>query len=309
MIPALDTEIRLLGEPNYNEWLQYGRRLSDCDKRLQWAIGDWLNYGKAKYERGRYDEGLKLFPQYEPQTLRLFSSVASRIDSLNRFNNLPWTHHQLVAPLEPDERAELLERAGAEGLSLSELRRVIRERRKLKSGEVEAAKGTYDAIVIDPPWPMQKIVREVAPNQTEHLDYPVMSEAELEELHIPAADDAHVWLWTTHRFLPMALRLLERWELKYVCTFVWNKPGGFQPFGLPQYNCEFALYARKGVPSFIDTKAFNVSFNAARRKHSEKPSEFYDVIARVTSGRRLDMFNRRPIPGFDGWGNEYEMNA
>ena len=173
----------------------------------------------------------------------------------------------------------------------------------ISAQEVKAAQGVYDVIVMDPPWPMEKIERESAPNQAA-FDYPTMSEAELAKLEIPAAEDCHLWQWTTHKFLPMSLRLLDVWGFKYVCVFTWHKPGGFQPFGLPQYNCEFAIYARKGAPVFIETKAFPVCFNAPRGAHSEKPQEFYDVVKRVTAGRRLDMFNRRLIDGFDGWGNE-----
>jgi N6-adenosine-specific RNA methylase IME4 len=180
---------------------------------------------------------------------------------------------------------------------------VVARLENTEAKEVKELAGVYDVLVIDPPWPMQKIERDERPNQSE-FDYPTMTEEELAVLTIPCADDCHVWLWTTHKFLPMAFRLLDKWGLKYVCTFVWHKPGGFQPIGLPQYNCEFALYARKGSPQFIDTKALPTCFQAPRGAHSEKPEAFYEMVRRVTAGVRGDMFNRRLIEGFVGHGKE-----
>lgn len=184
-------------------------------------------------------------------------------------------------------------------------KRVVRERLEDVSAiEAKAIEGVFDAIVIDPPWPMEKIERDVRPNQGRSLDYPTMGEAELCAMTLPAAKDCHLWCWTTSTFLPLAFRCLEAWGFSYSCLFVWHKPGGPQPAGGPQFNCEPILYARRGSPKFVDTKAFFTCFEATRGKHSEKPEAFYDVVRRVTAGRRLDMFNRRAIPGFEVWGKE-----
>jgi len=168
----------------------------------------------------------------------------------------------------------------------------------------ETPTGLYDVLVVDPPWPVEKIERDVRPNQTSELDYPTMTLEEIKAMSLPADASAHLWLWTTHRFLPASFEILSSWGFRYVCAFVWHKPGGFQPVGLPQFNCEFALYARKGAPVLLDTKALPLCFEAPRGKHSEKPEAFYDVVRRVTGGRRIDMFSRRAIEGFDAWGKE-----
>ena len=149
------------------------------------------------------------------------------------------------------------------------------------------------------------MVRKVSPKQV-GFDYPTMTLKEIADIQLPATD-AHVFLWTTQKYLPPALDVMKKWGVRYICSFVWHKNGGVQPFNLPQYNCEFALYGRIGKPTnFTSTKAFPLAFYAKRGAHSEKPEEFYEMVRRATEGigPRIDMFNRRKIEGFDGWGNE-----
>lgn len=254
-------------------------------------------------------------------TIKRDSEFAKAIDAIGKqvgedvkhqilSGELPVTKKDVVKLAQmPEETRKAITEKIATGATMADAIReekraeVIARLEDVEAREAKELAGQYDVIVIDPPWPMEKIERDVRPNQTE-FDYPTMSEEELGDIILPAADDCHLWLWTTHRFLPMAFRLLDAWEFKYVCTFVWHKPGGFQPIGLPQYNCEFALYARRGAPKFIDTKALPVCFEAPRGAHSEKPEAFYDVVRRVTAGRRIDIFNRRSIEGFESWGKE-----
>lgn len=253
------------------------------------------------------------------KTVRRAGKVAEAVEKVKVI--APDIEHRVAAGTGPAraavvKAAEILEQSPERAREIiagdKKIADVIREEKRaavvaqledVAAKEAKELAGVYDVVVIDPPWPMEKIERDVTPEQVA-FEYPTMQEAELAAMELPLADDCHVWVWTTHRFLPMCLRLLGAWNLKYVCTFVWHKPGGFQPFGLPQYNCEFAVYARRGKPQFVDVKAFPACFNAPRGAHSEKPEEFYELLRRVTAGRRLDMFNRRQIEGFDTWGNE-----
>lgn len=172
---------------------------------------------------------------------------------------------------------------------------------------IEPPKGKYRCIVIDPPWDVQKYERDVRPNQSSELDYPTLTHEQIAEFDIGgmASDDGcHLFCWTTQKHLPPTLEIIEQWGFKYCLVMVWHKNGGPQPFGLPQYNCEFVVYARRGAPDFRDTKQFFTCFNAPRREHSRKPDEFYELIERVTYGPRIDIFSREPRNGFDQFGNE-----
>lgn len=244
-----------------------------------------------QYAKVSIDTMPKVSMERAAEMLNVGRATVARVKAVER------AAPELIAKI---ERGEM---TAARAVTESKRKEVKAKLENVEAQEAKQIAGVYDVIVIDPPWAMEKIEREVAPNQVA-FEYPTMSIDEISALNIPAADNCHVFLWTTQKFLPNALGLLAAWDLKYVLTFVWHKNGGFQPFGLPQYNCEFALYARKGTPQFVDFKNFMTCFNAPRGAHSEKPEEFYELLRRVTAGRRLDMFNRRKIAGFDGWGKE-----
>lgn len=114
---------------------------------------------------------------------------------------------QRVASVPKEDRATYYREARESGEVTSA--GVLRVERKLRKASVkthktpEIPKGKYRTIVIDPPWPMQKIDREVRPNQAA-FDYPVMTLEEIERLPVEdlSASNSHLYLWTTQKFLP-----------------------------------------------------------------------------------------------------------
>lgn len=187
---------------------------------------------------------------------------------------------------------------------------IARQRRKAQAALAEAnpveqrQHGRYHTIVIDPPWEMQKIEREVRHLQHD-FEYPTMNEAELrafEPMQTLPAEDCHLYLWTTHKHLPLALELAEAWGFKYECLMTWVKNVGFTPFSWMR-STEHVLFCRKGSPEML-RKGERLDFHAKVREHSRKPEEFYDVVRRVSPGPRIDVFSREDRPGFDAWGNE-----
>lgn len=207
-----------------------------------------------------------------------------------------------------EEAPELFEAVQAGEMTIPQAKREVikKDAEALRVEPIKPPQGKYSTIVVDPPWPMEKLERNVRPNQFA-FDYPTMSIEEICAFDVvinSAADDCHLFLWSTQKHLPHSFSILNAWGFRYVFTMVWHKSGGFQPYNLPQYNCEFVVYARKGTPKFLETKAFSTAFEAPRAGHSVKPSEFYDLLNRVTPSPRIEIFSRNNRDGFSSWGNE-----
>lgn len=122
----------------FEEWSALGVGLQKVESGIQWALGDWINHGEAnygeKYAQAVEDTG------YTYQALADFAYVCSRVRFSSRNENLRFTHHKVVAPLEPDEQEALL-RAAAEGTwSVQALREAVRTfKKQLTAGSDESA--------------------------------------------------------------------------------------------------------------------------------------------------------------------------
>ena len=209
------------------------------------------------------------------------------------------------------EDLEMFEKVKNNKISLFEVcKEKKREKTKkmiktLQSKGVNLPKGKYACLVVDPPWPMRKIERKVRPNQIE-FNYPTMNEEELKEfgniINRLADKNCHLYLWTTHKFLPMALRLAQYWGFNYQCLMTWVKNVGFTPFSW-MYSTEHVLFCAKGNLPLLK-KGERLDFNANVREHSRKPDEFYQKVKLVSPGPRIDIFSREKRENFDQYGNE-----
>jgi N6-adenosine-specific RNA methylase IME4 len=129
-----------------------------------------------------------------------------------------------------------------------------------------------------------------------------MSLDELAALHIPSADDSHLYLWVTAAFLRDGFNLLDAWGFTYKTILTWCKPS----IGMGNYfrvNTEHVLFATRGRQPTLRNDV-GTWFEAPRTKHSAKPESFYDLVESCSPGPWLEMFARRRRFGWHTWGNE-----
>lgn len=165
--------------------------------------------------------------------------------------------------------------------------------------------GLYRTIVADPPWhyePGKWVANDRFHNSG--MPYETMAVGDIKALNIPAATSAHLYLWTTNRYLRDAYDVAEAWGFRFSTLLVWCKPlHGEGPGGAFTITSEYVLFCRRGnLPT--RSKELSTWFEAPRGRHSEKPDAFLDLVEQVSPGPYLELFARRQRLGWDTWGNE-----
>lgn len=149
------------GDLEHVDWLATGRRLGTIGRCSQWWIGDWVRYGTAKWGE-KYAEAARV-TGYDVASLRNMAWVASRFEASLRSDKLTWSHHVLLAPLEPEDQRYWLERASEERFSVTDLRQALRA---LGDGDDAAPAATATTAVAVAPSP------HVCPHCGHELDVP-----------------------------------------------------------------------------------------------------------------------------------------
>ena len=163
------------------------------------------------------------------------------------------------------------------------------------------------------------------------MEPPTLSDLDSQELQaLPvqsvAADHAHLYLWTTSSFVVEAHMLAEAWGFSPKVLVPWIKTkrdsrsqvlradgdlyaGVRMGMGLYIRHCaEFILFCVRGNAPTAQNNVLGVLF-APRGRHSEKPSEAYDLIDSLSPSPRLELFARGPRDGYEVWGNQANANS
>lgn len=179
--------------------------------------------------------------------------------------------------------------------------------------------GTYDVIVIDPPWPHYGSPDKDA---AAGKHYPLMSREAIFNLPVHDLCVGHsvVFLWSTCPLVHVAVHALEAWGLvPRGVQFVWVKtrrdgkpigPQGVRP-SIVKPLTELVLagsFTGRGRPMPLASESVSQTVFAPRQEHSRKPEEVMERIeALYPDASKLELFARgKPRTGWLAWGDEVE---
>lgn len=184
--------------------------------------------------------------------------------------------------------------------------------------------GPFSTIVADPPWKYQDRIHAARVRGVKVAEYgmgadkirgrrgaegyyPVMTTVEISALPVRAvaATDAHLYCWCTNAFVEQAHAVARQWGFEPRTILTWVKPG----IGMGHYfrnNTEQVVFATRGRLPVLRRNC-PTSFAAPKsRKHSEKPTAFFDIVESMSPGPYLELFARTTRLGWTAWGNEVD---
>ena len=163
-------------------------------------------------------------------------------------------------------------------------------------------------IVADPPWWPKLHANTVGRTRGAYRAgpqryYTLMTVEQIVSMKPITQKRAHLWLWVLNQHIDWGYVVARAWGFEPQQTITWCKP----TLGIGQFQCnsEQVLVCRKGGP--VDNafgKTCGTHFTWPRRKHSEKPNEFFELVERVSPGPYYEMFARVERSGWKQMGDQ-----
>lgn len=291
-----------------DEWKELGRGLKQIEGSVQFWIGDWARFGEKRGFTGKYTDP-KVYDELEEitgldrKTLYGYKGISESIESSLRRDDLSFSHHKEVASLPKEKQEKFLQLASEKDLSVRELREEIR-RDGIKESHPDLPIGKFRIIYADPPWKYSNSMPEYFSEQANH--YQLMSIDEIAAMDIKslAEDNAVLFLWVTSPILRESFKVIDAWGFEYKSSFVWDKI----KHNMGHYNSvrhEFLLICTRGSCTPDNIKLFDSVQSIERTEHSEKPEFFREIIDTLyTHGRKIELFARKKVEGWEVFGNE-----
>jgi len=139
-------------------------------------------------------------------------------------------------------------------------------------------------------------------------DYPTMSIDELCQLRIKPMTTSRsvLFMWTTNVHLEQAFKVMNAWSFRYSgSNFVWKKTGQANRGYYNNSIHEILLIGKKRASAPLNPERSSSIITAKKSAHSRKPEKFRKIIDGLyPKGKRIELFARRKVKGWDAWGNE-----
>lgn len=178
----------------------------------------------------------------------------------------------------------------------------------------------FSCVVADPPWPYKgggpvgtggrgKCAVKSFPSPGSVVRYGSMTIEELCQIKIPAASNAHLYLWTTNSFLCEAHQVARAWGFDPKTCLTWGKvkSGTNVPSMKTGYYfrgaTEHCLFCVKGSLA-LRGSCHPTLYLSERLPHSVKPEWFYSLCEEVSPGPYLELFARKKRNNWSQHGNE-----
>jgi N6-adenosine-specific RNA methylase IME4 len=173
----------------------------------------------------------------------------------------------------------------------------------------------FGVVCADPAWPWEAWGSDgkIMSSPDNHYGTSTLDQIARLPVAALAADDCALLLWCTcpHITIGTHVEIMKAWGFKpSTIAFVWvkeNKSDGMIRNRGQGYwtlaNAEMCFIATKGSPLRLANDVHQVVM-APVGEHSEKPEAVRVAIERLFPGPYLELYGRKPVPGWTVWGNE-----